>query len=74
MPVQKWCAKNEINPKTYYYRLRKVRENYIESAQVIVSMPIQQSSSEIHIEKNSLQITMPTDISSDQEQSYSQPF
>ena len=26
MSVQAWCAENGINEKTYYYRLRKVRE------------------------------------------------
>ncbi len=63
--VQKWCDENGINLKTYYYRLRKVRENCIESAPAIVPMPIQHQSSEIRIEKNDLQITLPTDTSSE---------
>ena len=25
MTVQKWCEENGINPKTYYYHLRKLR-------------------------------------------------
>lgn len=58
LSVQKWCNENEVNPKTYYYRLRKVRENCIESAPAIVPMSIQQQSSEIRIEKNDLQITL----------------
>lgn len=65
MSVQKWCAENGINPKTYYYRLRKVRENCIESAPAIVPMPIQQRNSGICIEKNGLHISLPADISAD---------
>ena len=26
MSVEQWCVKNGIKPKTYYYRLRRVRE------------------------------------------------
>ena len=58
-------AENGINPKTYYYRLRKSRENCIESTPAIVPMPIQHQSSEIRIEKNGLQITLPIDTSSE---------
>ena len=65
MTVTAFCAENGINLKTYYYRLRKVRENCIESAPAIVPMPIQHQSSEIRIEKNGLQITLPTDTSSE---------
>ena len=28
LTVSKWCAENEINPKTFYYHLRKVREKF----------------------------------------------
>ena len=36
MTVQKWCAENGINPKTYYYHLRKLREKCVASAPAIV--------------------------------------
>lgn len=32
MTVQRWCAENGINPKTYYYHLWKLREKYVASA------------------------------------------
>ncbi len=66
MTVQRWCAENGINPKTYYYHLRKIREKCVASAPAIV--PLKSSgvtSSDIHIEKNGLQISLPTDISAE---------
>ncbi len=36
MTVQRWCAENGINPKTYYYHLRNIREKCVASAPVIV--------------------------------------
>lgn len=65
MTVQKWCAENGINPKTYYYHLRKLREKCVASAPAIVPLGVPQSSSDIHIEKNSLQISLPSDISAE---------
>ena len=38
LTVQKWCAENGLSPKTYYYHLRRVREQYVDSASSI--MPI----------------------------------
>ena len=29
MSVEQWCIENRINPKTYYYRLRRVREQCV---------------------------------------------
>lgn len=63
MTVQQWCTENGINPKTYYYRLRKVREQYVDSAPSIVPVTLPQQSSDIRIEKNGLQISLPADIS-----------
>ena len=31
MPVRAWCEKNGLNAKTYYYRLRKIRERICDS-------------------------------------------
>lgn len=61
MSVQRWCAGNGINDKTYYYRLRKVREQCVESAPAIVLVTLPQGSSEIHIAKNGLRISLPAD-------------
>jgi hypothetical protein len=35
--VAGWCRENGINPKTYYYRLRKLREKACEQIPVPVS-------------------------------------
>lgn len=66
MTVQRWCAENGINPKTYYYHLRKLHEKCVASAPTIVPLGSpRRTSSDIHIEKNGLQISLPTDISAD---------
>jgi hypothetical protein len=43
--------------------LRKVREQYVDSAPSIVPVTLPQQSSDIRIEKNGLQISLPADIS-----------
>ena len=63
--VQQWCAENGINLKTYYYRLRKVREQFLNSSPAIVPLNMPQQSADIRIEKNGLQISLPANISSD---------
>ena len=65
LTVQKWCTENGINTKTYYYRLRKVREQFMEDSPSIVPVSVPRSSENIHIEKNGLQISLPADISVD---------
>lgn len=63
MTVTAYCAQNGINIKTYYYHLRKVREQCLESEPAIVPVAIPRTASDIRIEKNGLQITLPSDIS-----------
>lgn len=63
MTVQSWCAENGMNVKTYYYHLRKVREQCVESVPEIVPLTMPQQTGNIHIEKNGLQISLPADIS-----------
>ncbi len=63
MTVQSWCAENGMNVKTYYYHLRKVREQCVESVPEIVPLTMPQRTGDIHIEKNGLQISLPADIS-----------
>lgn len=66
MTVQKWCTENGINPKTYYYHLRKIREKCVASAPAIVPLKSTgAASSDIHIEKNGLQISLPADTSAE---------
>lgn len=65
MTVTAYCAQNGINIKTYYYHLRKIREHCLESEPAIVSVAVPRSNSDIRIEKNGLQISLPADISAD---------
>lgn len=36
LTVSEWCRKNSINPKTYYYHLRKIRKEICEQIPVPV--------------------------------------
>lgn len=65
MTVTAFCAENGINLKTYYYRLRKVREQCLESKPAIVPVVVPRVTSDIRIEKNGLQVSLPADISAD---------
>ena len=65
LTVQQWCAENGIKPKTYYYHLKKVREQFLDSSQAIVPLNVPQHNADIRIEKNGLQISLPANISSD---------
>lgn len=60
--VQQWCAQNAVNPKTYYYHLKRVREQYLESAPSIVPLAVPKCCSDIRMEKNGLQISLPVDV------------
>ena len=46
MTVQQWCATNIINVKTYYYWLKRVRE------QALLSLPQDSSCSDLQVKKN----------------------
>ena len=61
--VKEFCSANGINPKTYYYHLRKIREECIASVPAIVPVTMPSQSSDIRIEKYGLTITLPSDIS-----------
>ena len=65
MTVTSYCAQNGINLKTYYYHLRKVREQCLESRPSIVPVAVPRATSDIRIEKNGLQISLSADISAD---------
>lgn len=65
LTVKEWCRQNNVNAKTYYYHLRRVREKLCEDqGQQIVPLSISEpaKASEIHIEKNGFKITLPSDI------------
>ena len=66
LTVKEWCRQNKVNEKTYYYHLRRVREKLCDEQEhsvVPVNVPELTVSSKIHIEKNGLSITLPSDIS-----------
>jgi len=71
LSVAEWCRQRDLNVKTYYYRLHRVRENIcehveqIEQVVVPVRMPERLPSSEIRIESDGIKISVPGDISSD---------
>ena len=65
LTVRQWCIENGVKPKTYYYHLKKVREQFLDSSPSIVPLCVPQQSSDIRIEKNGLQISLPANISSD---------
>lgn len=62
MTVRRWCSENGIKPGTYYYHLRLLRERCIEKTPAIVPLTVPQHSSDIRIEKNGLQISLPADV------------
>ena len=65
LTVREWCIENGVKPKTYYYHLKKVREQFLDSSPAIVPLNVPQQSADIRIEKNGLQISLPANISSD---------
>ena len=77
LSVQEWCQQHGINPKTYYYHLRKVREEFLRSGKAekaqakkeieraVVPILAAPSGGNISIEKNGLHITLPEDISAE---------
>ena len=62
MTARQWCTENGIKPATYYYHLRLLREQCIEKMPAIVPLTIHKDSSNIRIEKNGLQISLPADV------------
>ena len=68
LSVQKWCEEKGISAKTYYYRLRKVRENGISDPEqkiVPLTVPEAHSNCSIELKKGDLRICLPRDISVD---------
>ena len=68
LTVQQWCGANGINIKTYYYRLRKVREAICEETHDIVQFPLNTSNSavaasSIKINIGNLNVELPDTIS-----------
>ena len=67
LTVQQWCDANGMNIKTYYYRLRKVREALCEETHGIVRIPLNTGNSvtsSIKINAGNLNLELPETIPS----------
>ena len=63
LTIKQWCEENGIKPNTFYCRLKKIREQFIDAPTIVsLNIPQQQCQSKIHIGKNDLQISLPSDI------------
>ena len=62
MSVEQWCVENGIKPKTYYYRLRRVREKCVAAQPSIVPIAMPDESGNIRIEKNGMSIMLPCGV------------
>lgn len=50
LTVTEWCRQNDINPKTYYYHLRKIRKEICEQ----IPVPVMNIPEEFHSVKISI--------------------
>ncbi len=68
--VTEWCAKNGISKKTFYYRLRQLRKDVIETAERHEIVPITAvteqknitTDSSIKIQGSGISIELPTEL------------
>ena len=70
--VTEWCAENGISKKTFYYRLRQIRKDVIETVEShdivpITAVPEQQKNTDasIKIHGSGISIELPVEISSE---------
>ena len=71
--VTEWCAENGISKKTFYYRLRQLRKDVIETAERHEIVPITAvteqknitTDSSIKIQGSGISIELPVEISSE---------
>ena len=63
MTVKAWCLENGINIKSYYYRLRKLREELCDSAQQAVPVCSVSSSHSVVIRNGNITAEIPDGIS-----------
>jgi len=68
--VIEWCAENGISKKTFYYRLRQIRKDMIETVEShdivpIISSPVSTVSAAetIRISSSGIEIELPSEIS-----------
>ena len=50
LTIKQWCEENGIKPNTYYCRLKKIREQFVEAPAIVpLNVPQQHCQSEIRI-------------------------
>ena len=65
LTVSEWCRQNGVNQKTYYYRLKRIRQavcNELEKHDIVPVEPfkdIRQESEKIEISVGDVKITLP---------------
>ena len=60
MTVEAWCNANEINVKTYYYWLKKVRTHTLENSPVPTNnLPVRSAQQDEHITFKPLEVKSP---------------
>lgn len=62
--VSAWCTEQELSVKTFYYRLRKIRESALETTEKHEIVPMQ-STSCIKISGNGIAVELPENISAE---------
>lgn len=71
--VSVWCKEQKLSPKTFYYRLRKIRESVLECSEKHEIVPLSpspitmpmQSASCIKISGNGIAVELPEHISAE---------
>lgn len=62
LTVSEWCRQNSINPKTYYYHLRKIRKEICEQIPVPV-MTVPEMNSLVKLKIDDITVEIPEGIS-----------
>ena len=62
LTVSEWCRQNSINPKTYYYHLRKIRKEICEQIPVHV-MTVAEESHSVKVNIGDITAEIPEGIS-----------
>lgn len=69
LPVTQWCAENNITQKTYYYRLKKVREAMCKEIKTHDIVPVTPQTEEqldrIELSVDDVKILLPDNFSSE---------
>ena len=71
MSVVEWCTENEVNPKTYYYRLKRLRKTTVEALKSQDIVPLSavpegtDVSERIEVIRGNLKISIPDNFKAD---------